>query len=267
MQLTLVRHMTVRIELDGVVLLTDPWFGPRNWLERRLAPGTVPVALPPAEIGPIDALLVSHHHLDHLDQTALDLARHLGCTFVGSPAAARRAQQAGVRTVIALRQGEQSTIGRLTIHAVRAEHPLARDALGFVIVGSQTCYFSGDTRLTPGLVTELKPFSLDVALVQAACAHYPLFGWDGMSLAEVTEFARMTRPHWTVPLHLHCGGKWLDRMRGLRIRADNVTEVKLALEQWVTSLRAEDLEVKLLTPGESWMVAPTNLVNEKEETR
>lgn len=172
MELVLIRHMTVRIELDGVILLTDPWFGPHGWLERRLAPDTVPAALIPDEIGPLDALLVSHHHLDHLDQAALALARRLGCAFVGSPSAARRAEQAGVRSVIALHPGEQTAIGPLTIRAVQADHPLARDAVGFVIIGSQTCYFSGDTRFTPALVTELRHFSLDVALVQAACAHY-----------------------------------------------------------------------------------------------
>ncbi len=267
MQLTLIRHMTVRIELDGITLLTDPWFGPRGWLERRLAPDTLPVALTPDEIGPLDALLVSHHHLDHLDQTALALARRLGCAFVGSPGAARRAERAGLRTVIALRRGEQTMIGPLVIHAVPAEHPLAGDAVGFVLAGSQTGYFSGDTRLTPGLVTDLKPFSLDVALVQAACAHYPLLGWDGMSLAEVTEFARLVRPRWIVPLHLHCAGKWLDRTTGLRIRADNTAEVYTALEQWMNSLETEDLAVKVLSPGESWMVAPRDLGKEKEEAK
>jgi L-ascorbate metabolism protein UlaG (beta-lactamase superfamily) len=38
MRLTLIGHMTVWIELDGVGILTDPWFGPHGRLERRLAP-------------------------------------------------------------------------------------------------------------------------------------------------------------------------------------------------------------------------------------
>ena len=95
MRLTLIGHMTVWIELDGRVLLTDPWFGPRGWLERRLAPRTTPpVALPAS--GRPDVLLVSHNHLDHVDATTLDLARRLGCTVVGSQKAASRARKAGV---------------------------------------------------------------------------------------------------------------------------------------------------------------------------
>lgn len=88
-----------------------------------------------------------------------------------------------------------------------------------------------------------------------------------MSLAEVTELARLVRPRWLVPLHLHCAGKWLDRTTGLRIRTSNTAEVQAALERWVTRLQEEDLAVKVLSPGESWGVAPTNLGNEKEERR
>jgi hypothetical protein len=75
--------------------------------------------------------------------------------------------------VIPLRAGETTSLGPLTIHAVPAEHPLASDAVGFVVTGSQSVYFSGDTRWTPALQAALSPFPLDVALVQAACAHYP----------------------------------------------------------------------------------------------
>ncbi|MFN3763727.1 MAG: hypothetical protein ACK4WK_11090, partial [Anaerolineae bacterium] len=50
MRLTLIGHMTVRVELDGVAFLTDPWFGPRTWLERRLAPRTrAPPHTPPGK--------------------------------------------------------------------------------------------------------------------------------------------------------------------------------------------------------------------------
>jgi L-ascorbate metabolism protein UlaG (beta-lactamase superfamily) len=199
MRLTLIGHMTVRVELDGLALLTDPWFGPRTWLERRLAPRILPPALPPEEITTLDALLVSHHHIDHLDEPALTLARRLGCAVIGSQGVARQARRAGVREVIPLRAGETTSLGPLTIHAVPAEHPLASDAVGFVVAGSQSVYFSGDTRWTPALRAALSPFPLDVALVQAACAHYPFFGDDGMSLPEAAALARALRPRWTVP--------------------------------------------------------------------
>jgi len=249
MRLTLIGHMTVRIELDGMALLTDPWFGPCTWLERRLAPRTLPPALSPEEITALDAMLVSHNHIDHLDEPALALARRLGCAVISSQRAAQRARRAGVREVIPLRAGETTTLGPLTIHAVPAEHPLAPDAVGFVVVGSHSVYFSGDTRWTPALRAALSPFPLDVALVQAACAHYPFFGDDGMSLPEAAALARALRPRWTVPLHLHCAGKWLDRRAGIRIAMGNADRVQAALSLWADSLRAEGLGVQILEPG------------------
>ncbi len=254
MRITLIGHMTVRIEWDGQVFLTDPWFGPRTWLEKRLAPRTAPPALAADELGPVDVLLVSHNHLDHLDDLALEFARRMGCALVGSEKAARRARRAGLETVTALRRGEHTTLGPVTVHAVRAEHPLADDAVGFVLTGRQTCYFSGDTRLTPALLADLRPFTLDLALVQAACAHYPLFGDDGMSLPEVAALARQVRPRWTVPLHLHCAGKWLDRARLQRITRDNAPQVEAAVAEWATSLQADGLAVRLLHPGEPWAI-------------
>lgn len=249
MRLTLIGHMTVRVELDGMAFLTDPWFGPRTWLERRLAPRTLPPAFSPEEITTLDALLVSHHHIDHLDEPALTLARRLGCAVIGSQGVARQARRAGVRETVPLRAGDTTPLGPLTIHAVPAEHPLASDAVGFVVAGSQSVYFSGDTRWTPALWAALSPFPLDVALVQAACAHYPFFGDDGMSLAEAAALARALRPRWTVPLHLHCAGKWLDREAGIRIEMGNADRVQAALSAWADSLRAEGLGVQILEPG------------------
>jgi L-ascorbate metabolism protein UlaG (beta-lactamase superfamily) len=197
-------------------------------------------------------MLVSHNHPDHVDEAALDLARRSGCTFIGSRNAARRARRAGVREVVSLERGQETALGSLTIRAVCAEHPLAGDAVGLLVSGSQACYFSGDSRFTPGLVDDLRPFALDVALIQAACAHYPLLGDDGMSLPEAAALAHAVQPRWMVPLHLHCAGKWLDRAAGLRVEAGNAAQVDAALERWAASLGAEGLGVKLLAPGETW---------------
>ena len=262
MRLTLIGHMTVRIELGGTVLLTDPWFGPHGLVERILAPRSVPPALTPDEIehlpsGRPQAVLISHDHRDHVDGKALEMARWLGCAVVGSRKAARRARKAGVRVALALEPGQETSVGSLTIRAVHAKHRLASDALGFVIKtspteGGRSLYFSGDTRLTPALAADLASESIDVALVQAACTHHPLFGDNGMSLPEAAELARSVRPRWTVPLHLHCSGKWLDRPAGLRIRKDNAAQVDDALRRWAAQLEDEGLGVKLLDAGETW---------------
>ncbi len=68
-------HATVLINFHGVVILTDPVFFSRIGL--RLPPFTlgpkryVACALKPSELPPIDLVLLSHAHMDHLDLRSL----------------------------------------------------------------------------------------------------------------------------------------------------------------------------------------------------
>ncbi|MEB3197694.1 MAG: MBL fold metallo-hydrolase [Candidatus Sericytochromatia bacterium] len=68
LRITFINHATTLIQLDGINLLTDPVYservGPFGWLgpARHQAPGVPFEALPP-----IDAVLVSHSHYDHMD--------------------------------------------------------------------------------------------------------------------------------------------------------------------------------------------------------
>src|SRR5215813_1935694 len=70
-------HTTVLLEIDGVRVLTDPVWGERASPfafagPKRFQP--VPVSI--AELPPLDAVIVSHDHYDHLDfPTIVELAR------------------------------------------------------------------------------------------------------------------------------------------------------------------------------------------------
>lgn len=68
LSLTFAGHSTVLLELDGVRLLTDPLLRKRIGVLIRRSP--VP---PPAVRRGLDAVLISHAHLDHLDVPSLRL--------------------------------------------------------------------------------------------------------------------------------------------------------------------------------------------------
>lgn len=65
-QLTYVGHSTLLVELGGVRILTDPVLRERIAHIRRRVPG-------PAveDLLPLDAVLISHAHADHLDVPSL----------------------------------------------------------------------------------------------------------------------------------------------------------------------------------------------------
>src|SRR4051795_759309 len=109
-------HATVLVELDGARVLTDPVLGPRLAHLRRHAP------LPELGPAPIDAVLLSHLHLDHADGRSL---RSLApAVEVLVPAgAATTVRRFGVRRVREVGTGDAVDIAPgVTARAVPARH-------------------------------------------------------------------------------------------------------------------------------------------------
>ena len=82
---------TALIEVDGWRLLTDPTFdSPGRQVHLRLGVGVPQAAgpaIPAADIGPIDAVLLSHdHHADNLDDAGRALLPSAGAVLTTRPA-------------------------------------------------------------------------------------------------------------------------------------------------------------------------------------
>jgi L-ascorbate metabolism protein UlaG (beta-lactamase superfamily) len=194
-RLVYVGHATVLVELDGVRLLTDPVLTPTVLHLRRRAP------LPVEPLDRLDAALVSHVHYDHLDLRSL---RSLGRgTPVVVPRGARRAiwRFTDVRE---LDVGDELQFGAVTVRAVPAVHDSKRatvwatPSLGYVIAGSRTVYFAGDTDLFPEMAALAG--TLDVALV-------PVAGWGAkvgpghLDPERAAEAVALLQPRVAVPIH------------------------------------------------------------------
>jgi L-ascorbate metabolism protein UlaG (beta-lactamase superfamily) len=153
LRITWIGHSTVLIELDGVRLLTDPVLRTRFAHLRR-----VPERTDVAALGQLDAVLVSHLHYDHLDLPSLDrLGRSQRVVVpVGGGGLLRKR---GFTLVDELDRGDELEIGAVTIRATYAEHDSRRGhpwsasapALGYIVRGSSTVYFAGDTDLFDGM--------------------------------------------------------------------------------------------------------------------
>ena len=78
-------HSTVLIEIEGKRILTDPVWGPRASPSRLVGPKRfqpVPIAL--RSLPPLDAVIVSHDHYDHLDYPTIRELAKLPVPFVTS---------------------------------------------------------------------------------------------------------------------------------------------------------------------------------------
>jgi L-ascorbate metabolism protein UlaG (beta-lactamase superfamily) len=236
-RLTWLGHSTVLVELDGVRLLTDPVLGRRVTYLRRHAP----VLEAPRDL---DAVLVSHAHWDHLDVRTLGrLGRSLPVVLPRGAGGLLRRR--GFKRVVELDAGEETTFGSVVVHAVPAEHDASRGplglrspSLGFVISGSRTIYFAGDTDLFAGM-TELAP-AVDAALL-------PVAGWGPrlppghLDPHRAAIAAGRVRPRLAVPIH------W-GTLAPLWAKPEE--EAPLAFEREVRTL-APEVEVRILPVGGS----------------
>ena len=90
-------HSTVLIEIDGLRVLTDPVWGPRASPSRWAGPKRfqpVPVAL--KAMPPLDLVVVSHDHYDHLDYPTVRTLARMGVPFVTSLGVGAHLQAWGV---------------------------------------------------------------------------------------------------------------------------------------------------------------------------
>jgi len=156
----MVNHATVLIQQAGSNILTDPiWSercGPVSWIgpRRHRAPGVEFDHLPP-----IDTVLLSHNHYDHLDVPTLRrLSARGGMTFVAPLGVARSLASRGIGPVRELDWGDSLGAPGATIHSVPAFHFSARGLLdrnrslwcGYMIESNfGLIYFAADTAFGP----------------------------------------------------------------------------------------------------------------------
>jgi L-ascorbate metabolism protein UlaG (beta-lactamase superfamily) len=258
LRVTLVNHATVLIQVAGINILTDPiwsertspfrWAGPR----RYHGPGIRFEDLPP-----IDVVLVSHNHWDHLDLPTLQrLAREHRPRFVvplGNRAFLERHGVAGAEDVdwwdrVSLRDDVEIVSVPVQHWSSRTRQDLRKTLwCGYVVRSPRgNVYFGGDTGLASGkvfrLATErLGPFRLALIPIGAYLPRWFMKDHH-LSPADAIETHRILGAETSIAIHHGC----------FDLGDDSRDQASATLLAELTQLGPSAPDIRILPPGGSF---------------
>jgi L-ascorbate metabolism protein UlaG (beta-lactamase superfamily) len=203
---------------DGVCIAVDPYLS--DSLTVKYAATNKPHirmgqrVINPALLGMVSLVTSSHNHTDHLDAETIGPMMQVNpnlqivCSQANVAFAAERLG-VDVARITGVGRGSPLTHGPFRLHVVPAAHNTReRDAdgheryIGLVIeVGGMTIYHSGDTLWYPELVSELAPWSIDVALLPIN-GNDPTRGVAGnLNVQEAVDLALQIGANVLIPCH------------------------------------------------------------------
>lgn len=242
-------HATVLINFFGTWLLTDPALRPHVGVRvagMTIGPRRIVMpALSVKELPPLDAILLSHAHMDHSDLGTLrSIPRRTEAVVQhGNSDLVRR-----FRRVHALSWGETVEIAGARIESIRVNHWGARSLTdkhrgygGFLITKrNRALVFGGDTAYTNAFASLRTRARIDLAIL-------PIGGYDPYIHAHANPeqaWAMRREMNATYILPMHHSTFRLSR-----------EPVKEPVKRLLTAAGNESWRVALTEPGETWTIA------------
>ncbi|MQA96407.1 MAG: MBL fold metallo-hydrolase [Streptosporangiales bacterium] len=222
---------TAVLGLGGLRLLTDPTFDPPGEHPiggTRVLTKTAGPGVSPEEIGPVDAVLLSHdQHPDNLDSSGRELLGTVPLVLSTASARERLGEQVTVLADEATYALARPGGGELRVTGVPARHgpegcePLVGEVTGFVLGGEglPTVYVSGDNASLDVVRTVADRHGpVDVALLFAGAARTALFDGAPLTLTstDAAEAAKILGAGQVVPLHFEQWGHFSEGRAPLR---------------------------------------------------
>ena len=179
MRVTHIGHSSLLVEASGVRVLVDPGAFSHGFVE----------------LTDVDAVLVTHQHVDHLDVERLPqlLEANDGARLVVEPETAAELGRAGIEAS-ALHPGETLVLGELTVTAVGGRHAVIHEDVPRIgNTGFTFAEQAGPTLFHPGDAIDTVPDGVDVLALPLAAP------WS--ALKETVEFLRAVAPSRWFPVH------------------------------------------------------------------
>jgi L-ascorbate metabolism protein UlaG (beta-lactamase superfamily) len=125
LRVTWLGHSTLVIEIDGVRVLTDPVWGQRVSPVPFAGPKRFhPPPAPLASLPPLDAVIISHDHYDHLDRPTIRALVKMNVPFITSLGVGAHLERWGVAParITELDWWEATALKDVTVTAAPAQH-------------------------------------------------------------------------------------------------------------------------------------------------
>jgi len=171
--ITWVGHSTFLVQIGGLNVLTDPIWSDRASPLSFVGPRRRVPAVPSLDqLPPIDLVLISHDHYDHLDRVTVQrlAERHATAQWLVPLGVGRIVSAFGARDVRESDWWEEQRCGTLRVSCTPAQHWSGRGAFdrgrslwcGWTLrAGARAVWFAGDTALHPDVAAigeRLGPF-------------------------------------------------------------------------------------------------------------
>jgi L-ascorbate metabolism protein UlaG (beta-lactamase superfamily) len=156
-----------------------------------------PVDVKPRDFQNVDALLITHEHYDHLDQSLVsEIHKLTQCEVVADSTSARRLQNViPSEKLREIQPNSEVRFGEVTIKAEKCNHPAATP-VSFIITSEDgvKVFHTADSLPFPEMAAIGEKEKLDVVFCTVGIA-------PGTSPETGVEIARLTKPKVAVPYH------------------------------------------------------------------
>ncbi len=219
MRVTYIGGPTAVIEIGPWRLLTDPTFDPPGkrynfgWgaFSRKLQGPAIAFD----DLGPIDAVLVSHdHHGDNLDPSGRALLPRMGTVITTVPGARRLGDAArglapwGTTTLDAPDRAQLQITATPCRHGPPGSKPIVGDVIGFAVSGEGqehgALWISGDTVLYDGVREVAQRIDVGTAVLHLGGVQFPWLSGPlhyTMTAEQAVELCGLLDPRTIVPIH------------------------------------------------------------------